>query len=77
MAGDSLKSFVKRRVGIAPGKPWIPFDQVDFAIGALVLTSGPAALSWLDWTVILVFSAGAHVVVTRLAYWLKIRDAKW
>ena len=77
MAGDSLKSFVKRRVGVAPGEPWIPFDQVDFAIGALVLTLGRAALSWLDWTVILVFSAGAHVVVTRFAYRLKIRDAKW
>jgi hypothetical protein len=32
---DSVKSFVKRRVGIAPGAPWIPFDQLDFVIGAL------------------------------------------
>jgi CDP-2,3-bis-(O-geranylgeranyl)-sn-glycerol synthase len=77
MAGDSLKSFVKRRVGIAPGERWFPFDQVDFVIGALVLTWGLAALSWLDWAIIVVFSAAAHVVVTRFAYWLRLRDAKW
>lgn len=77
MAGDSLKSLVKRRVGIAPGEPWIPFDQVDFVIGALILTSGFAALSWLDWMAMLVFSAGAHILVDRLAYRLGIRDTKW
>ena len=77
MAGDSLKSFVKRRIGIAPGERWIPFDQLDFVIGALILTSSCAALSWLDWIVILVFSAGADVLVTHLAYRLRIRDTKW
>jgi CDP-2,3-bis-(O-geranylgeranyl)-sn-glycerol synthase len=77
MAGDSLKSFVKRRIGIAPGKPWVPFDQLDFVIGALILTSSFAALSWLDWMVILVSSTGADVLVTHMAYWLRIRDTKW
>src|SRR5690348_3860692 len=28
MAGDMLKSFLKRRLGIPPGARWIPFDQV-------------------------------------------------
>jgi CDP-2,3-bis-(O-geranylgeranyl)-sn-glycerol synthase len=77
MGGDSLKSFVKRRVGIEPGKRWIPFDQVDFVIGALILTSRIAALSWVDWMAILVFSAGADILVTRMAYWLRIRDTRW
>lgn len=34
--GDSLKSFFKRRVGIAPGKPWRVFDEADWIIGAVV-----------------------------------------
>ena len=34
--GDHVKSFYKRRRGIRPGEPWWPFDQIDFAVGALV-----------------------------------------
>jgi len=34
--GDAVKSFFKRRVGIAPGATWLGFDQVDFLIGAYV-----------------------------------------
>lgn len=37
MTGDSVKSLVKRRVGIAPGQRWIPADQLDFVLGALLL----------------------------------------
>lgn len=36
--GDSLKSFFKRQVGIDPGKPWVPFDWIDFTIGAIILS---------------------------------------
>jgi CDP-2,3-bis-(O-geranylgeranyl)-sn-glycerol synthase len=32
--GDAVKSFFKRRVGIAPGGSWIGFDQLDFMVGA-------------------------------------------
>lgn len=36
--GDSLKSFFKRRRGKDPGHAWIPFDQIDFVLGATLLT---------------------------------------
>jgi CDP-2,3-bis-(O-geranylgeranyl)-sn-glycerol synthase len=49
MSGDALKSLVKRRVGIAPGAPWIPWDQLDFALGALVLVWGRTALARGTW----------------------------
>ena len=77
MAGDSVKSLVKRRVGIAPGEPWIPFDQLDFVIGSLILTWSGASLSWLDGVLILVLSPGGDILVTHLGYWLRIRDTKW
>lgn len=38
LAGDAVKSFFKRRLGIAPGQPWPVFDQIDFVIGALIIT---------------------------------------
>lgn len=39
LLGDLFKSFFKRQVGIAPGEPWVPFDQVDWIIGALLSIS--------------------------------------
>jgi CDP-2,3-bis-(O-geranylgeranyl)-sn-glycerol synthase len=39
MAGDLAKSFFKRQIGIPAGKPWIPFDQMDYALGAIAFAS--------------------------------------
>jgi CDP-diglyceride synthetase len=36
--GDAIKSFIKRRLGIKPGTSWIPWDQIDFIIGASIFT---------------------------------------
>lgn len=36
LVGDTTKSFIKRQLDIAPGRPWIPFDQIDFVLGALL-----------------------------------------
>jgi CDP-2,3-bis-(O-geranylgeranyl)-sn-glycerol synthase len=77
MAGDVAKSFVKRRTGIAPGDPWIPWDQIDFVLGALALVWGAAALSWVDLVTILLLSVAGHVLVNHLGYWLGIRDVRW
>ncbi len=36
LLSDAAFSFVKRRLNISPGASWIPFDQIDFVIGALI-----------------------------------------
>lgn len=36
--GDITESFLKRRVGKGRGQDWIPFDQLDFIVGTLVLS---------------------------------------
>jgi CDP-2,3-bis-(O-geranylgeranyl)-sn-glycerol synthase len=38
LLGDVIESFFKRRVGIDRGQDWIPFDQLDFIVGALVFS---------------------------------------
>jgi CDP-2,3-bis-(O-geranylgeranyl)-sn-glycerol synthase len=35
LLGDVIESFFKRRVGKDRGQDWIPFDQLDFLVGAL------------------------------------------
>jgi CDP-2,3-bis-(O-geranylgeranyl)-sn-glycerol synthase len=77
MLGDSLKSFFKRRRGVAPGGTWIPFDQLDFVAGALVLVWRRAALAWTDVAVVLALSFVGHILVNHLGYWLGVRDARW
>jgi CDP-2,3-bis-(O-geranylgeranyl)-sn-glycerol synthase len=34
LAGDAVKSFFKRQIGIAPGHRWLGPDQLDFIVGA-------------------------------------------
>ena len=77
MAGDCVKSFFKRRVGVTPGKPWIPFDQLDFVLGALVFVWPQAPLGWIDLAIVLGLSFAGHILVNHLGYWLGIRDARW
>lgn len=77
MAGDSVKSFFKRRLGISPGSPWVPFDQLDFVLGALVLVGPDSALSLGDIATVLSLTFGGHIVVNHVAYCLGIRDVKW
>lgn len=37
--GDLVKSFIKRRMAITEGSPWIPWDQLDMVFGALLFGS--------------------------------------
>ena len=39
LIGDLVKSFVKRRLNVPPGKPWFPWDQLDWIVGAIALSS--------------------------------------
>ena len=77
MLGDAVKSFFKRRAGIAPGRPWIPADQLDFITGALLF-----GWPWLwpqpiDVALILAVTFVAHIATNHVAFRLRIRDATW
>lgn len=77
MAGDLVKSFFKRRIGYKPGKPFIPFDQTDFVIGALAF-SYPLALFSIDKILVtVVLSFVLHIIVNHISFYLKIRNEKW
>ena len=75
--GDAAESFFKRRYGIKPGKPWRPFDQIDFTIGALILASVVYFPGWLNSLIIVVISAAGHVIFSHIGYYLKMKKDKW
>ena len=77
LLGDLVKSYYKRKADIAPGQPWIPFDQIDFVIGALVvgfLVYVPPIEVVL---VLLVVSPVLHLLVNYIGYLLGINKKKW
>ena len=77
MGGDCLKSLLKRRLGIAPGTRWIPLDQLDFALGALLLVGPLANLRWPDVVAILALTLLGDLAVNRIAFRLHIKDTPW
>ncbi len=77
LLGDSVKSFFKRRVGIRPGGRWIPFDQIDFVIGAFLLIWPLAPLSWQVWLLALALHPALTIGVKHLGYYIGINDEKW
>jgi CDP-2,3-bis-(O-geranylgeranyl)-sn-glycerol synthase len=77
MGGDSLKSLLKRRRGIPPGHRWIPMDQLDFVVGALIFVSPWMRFGFPDLAAILILSFAGDIAINQLSYRLGIRDTRW
>lgn len=74
--GDVVKSFFKRRKNLAPGQPWIPFDQIDYTLGALLLTSLVYFPGWGVAIFIVVFGFLLHILFNLLGYMLRLQRNK-
>jgi CDP-2,3-bis-(O-geranylgeranyl)-sn-glycerol synthase len=77
MTGDAVKSFGKRRLGIAPGQSWIPADQLDFVVAGLAVLSLWIPLTWMDVVWILIVSFTGDVLINHASFHLGIRETKW
>ncbi|MBI5066012.1 CDP-archaeol synthase [Candidatus Woesearchaeota archaeon] len=77
LIGDAVKSFLKRRINIKSGQPWIPFDQIDYSVGALLFVSPLYFIGWLNGVIVVFFSFLLHVLANHLGYYLGIRKLKW
>jgi len=75
--GDMLKSFFKRRVNVKPGRPWIPFDQIDWLVGALLFTVFTYVPPLNVLAVIFLLMPFIAIAAVRIGYWLKIRKVKF
>mgnify|MGYP006304289525 CR=1 FL=1 len=77
LAGDMIESFFKRQFRIKPGRSWIPFDQIDFIIGALLLVSIVYAPSWQVILILMVLTPLIHIGANHLGYHLNLKKEKW
>ena len=85
MLGDMVKSFFKRRLNVQSGRPFPPFDQLDFIAGALAMyyILGPYVLndfyqlSWQTLVIIVVLTPLAHLSLNVIGYRLGLKDVWW
>ena len=75
--GDLVKSFFKRRIGVKPGARFIPWDQIDYTIGALLFISVIFVPSWQMIAALLITNFILHVAANHIGYYLGINDVKW
>jgi len=81
MIGDSLNSFIKRRLGIRSGEPFIPMDQLSFILVAYALVTmlGIDNLTYIKVT-LTDLAVGVYIVMVLhpltnlIAYILGLKD---
>ncbi|TSC63379.1 MAG: hypothetical protein G01um1014106_508 [Parcubacteria group bacterium Gr01-1014_106] len=75
LLGDLVKSFLKRRFGIPSGQRWIPWDQLDYALGGLLVGSLVYPFSWQMTAVILIATPLLGLLVNMIGYVLSMKEA--
>lgn len=76
IAGDLVKSFWKRRAAVAPGRAWLPFDQIDYAIGALAALAPWAFPGWRVAAGVVVVGLTLHVAAVAIGHAIGVRE-RW
>lgn len=76
LLGDLVKSFFKRRLKIAPGGRWMPFDQLDF-LGALLCVSIFFIPPLPHVIALFIISPLLMIITDVVGYHLGLRDVWW
>jgi CDP-2,3-bis-(O-geranylgeranyl)-sn-glycerol synthase len=74
LGGDAVKSFFKRLHGVEAGRHWIPFDQLDYIIGAMLISLPFIVLPVMAYAWMLVIWFGAHMLANYIGWRLGIRE---
>lgn len=79
LLGDLAHSFVKRRINIAEGAPLPVADQLDFVVGAILLSflAPPPHLNVLTIVIILVITLPTHLLTNVIAYLAGVKKTPW
>lgn len=77
LLADAIESFFKRQLGIKSGEPFIPFDQIDYIIGFMLLTN--TIINWKvgDYVFLILFALVANPITNYVSYKLKIKSTFW
>lgn len=74
LGGDAVESFFKRQIGIAPGRGWFPFDQIDFIIGAAIASVPFVSLGIWQYAALILFWFAASLGASAVGYTLGLKE---
>lgn len=74
LGGDAIESFIKRQRGIAPGKSWFPWDQLDSVIGTAIAIMPFIILSVWQYILLIALMPVIHLISTYVGWLLKLKD---
>jgi CDP-2,3-bis-(O-geranylgeranyl)-sn-glycerol synthase len=77
LLGDLVESFFKRRLNMPSGWLWAPFDQLDWILGAVVLTGFYVSIEGKYKIVALIIFGLLHPVVNLIGYALHVKKNKF
>lgn len=72
--GDACGSFIKRRFKVERGRPMPIIDQLDFVVGALILSSLVVVIPLYLIVVILIITLFLHLGTNTIAYLLGMKN---
>lgn len=76
LVGDALKSFLKRQVANIPsGKPWRPYDQIDYVAGALVVATVVAPVTIAHTIIALIILGLGSYITSAIGVALHIKKS--
>jgi CDP-2,3-bis-(O-geranylgeranyl)-sn-glycerol synthase len=75
LGGDAIESFFKRQRNIKSGGSWIPFDQLDYIIGSVLVSLFFVILSPVQYAWIFVIWFLMHLLASFIGYKLGLKDA--
>ncbi|MEA3276396.1 MAG: CDP-archaeol synthase [Pseudomonadota bacterium] len=73
MLGDAGSSFVKRRLGLAPGDKALGLDQIPESLLPLLAVKGGYGLGWWDLALLVLAFVLFDILVSRILYRLHLR----
>ncbi len=76
IGGDLVKSFLKRKLGIGAGESWMPWDQIDYILGMIILTYFFYQYTFSQIILLLIIGGTISALVHRFGYMIKINSAK-
>lgn len=77
LIGDMVGSFIKRRLGFGRGKAVPLLDQLDFLLGAFILSSLVVGINFSYLIILLVITPIVHLGANIIGYKLKIKKVPW
>ena len=77
LLGDAVESFAKRQCGIPSGRPFLPFDQIDYIFGFLLCTF--PLIHWTFWEMVffLLLALVFNPLVNGVSFLFGIKKTFW